>query len=666
VAIDLAGQATKFVTEKMEQAGAWVTEHYDKLSMAGHLLLDGLGMVPGFGAIADGLNAVWYLAEGNYTDAAMSAFAAIPGIGDAAAAAKLGKRASGLGKTFKAFDKAGDALSGVKSAASAIGKTVKTSGPAKQMMAAADTARAFVDKVPDGLKQVVARYGNEIEAGAEFSVGTVMELNAAYAQYGDDLTSEQIQQIVLGNALSTTVGYGIGKGINKAADRWLQSGGVDVPNGRTNGVDVDTPSTRSNGTKTVDTTPRTDLTTRPRSGSDAETISPTRTRAEAETSTHPTADGPSTSVDSSSARPKTQTPNVEPNPDVSLSRRDRALLNESSPKRGDQLSRQELDAERTVASRAERKQINEGDYVEQIDLLNDHEWKKKKDGTWCRHSDDPVCGLEGPDGDKVPEDELKNSMYQDADGGRRPPRDSPSNDSVNTNSNNALLSDSQTTQTATRRGDSSADQTPNTETNASTNERVNQNDSASKSDENPIRVVRQDNNFHSNVTEKNKLKSRLNESGDFVPANPNGSASPLEHVYGSQPAKDDSPYTSFMTDDGTIAKTYGSQEVELDLNRLKNDINSGNLEDVKILTPTEISGMIKEEINSISPINLDEPLSNGPGGIDQYISTLGLSKGKSNKLSRRLLAYFNTTRDGEYLSRGVIPQVYLNGPYPVK
>ena len=39
--------------------------------MGGHLLLDGLGMVPRFGAIADGLNAVWYLAEGNYTDAAI-------------------------------------------------------------------------------------------------------------------------------------------------------------------------------------------------------------------------------------------------------------------------------------------------------------------------------------------------------------------------------------------------------------------------------------------------------------------------------------------------------------------------------------------------------------------------------------------------------------------
>ena len=43
----------------MEQARAWVQKHYDKLSMAGHLMLDGLGMVPGFGANADGLYAVW-------------------------------------------------------------------------------------------------------------------------------------------------------------------------------------------------------------------------------------------------------------------------------------------------------------------------------------------------------------------------------------------------------------------------------------------------------------------------------------------------------------------------------------------------------------------------------------------------------------------------------
>lgn len=56
----------------------------------GHLALDALGFIPALGAVADGANAVWYAAEGNYVDAVFSAAAAVPGAGDAVAAARLG------------------------------------------------------------------------------------------------------------------------------------------------------------------------------------------------------------------------------------------------------------------------------------------------------------------------------------------------------------------------------------------------------------------------------------------------------------------------------------------------------------------------------------------------------------------------------------------------
>lgn len=64
----------------------------DNISTIGHTALDVAGLVPGLGEIADGINAVWYLAEGNYTDAALSAAGMIPFGGWGATAAKWGNR----------------------------------------------------------------------------------------------------------------------------------------------------------------------------------------------------------------------------------------------------------------------------------------------------------------------------------------------------------------------------------------------------------------------------------------------------------------------------------------------------------------------------------------------------------------------------------------------
>ncbi len=54
-----------------------------------HTALDVAGMVPFIGEIADGANALLYLAEGDYTNAALCAAAMIPGAGNAVTAAKI-------------------------------------------------------------------------------------------------------------------------------------------------------------------------------------------------------------------------------------------------------------------------------------------------------------------------------------------------------------------------------------------------------------------------------------------------------------------------------------------------------------------------------------------------------------------------------------------------
>ena len=59
-------------------------------NIIGHGVLDVVGLIPGVGEVADGINAGWYAAEGDYTNAALSAAAMIPFAGWGATATKVG------------------------------------------------------------------------------------------------------------------------------------------------------------------------------------------------------------------------------------------------------------------------------------------------------------------------------------------------------------------------------------------------------------------------------------------------------------------------------------------------------------------------------------------------------------------------------------------------
>lgn len=72
-------------------------ELLDGLQMA----LDAAGMFPGAGAIPDLLNACISACRGNWSDAGLSLFAAIPGIGDAAGAVKIAKNGAKIAKKTK-------------------------------------------------------------------------------------------------------------------------------------------------------------------------------------------------------------------------------------------------------------------------------------------------------------------------------------------------------------------------------------------------------------------------------------------------------------------------------------------------------------------------------------------------------------------------------------
>jgi hypothetical protein len=154
----------------------------------------------------------------------------------------------------------------------------------------------------------------------------------------------------------------------------------------------------------------------------------------------------------------------------------------------------------------------------------------------------------------------------------------------------------------------------------------------------------------------------------MVPADLNGTTSPLEHVYGSSPAKNTSPFTSLMTEEpGGVAKTYGAHEIEVDVARLQADIEAGKVSGVEIITPDQLQSMIRADIQAVKPgFDADAALAcRTPDAIREYIARQpGISRGAADKLLRRVVALSNTTRDGEYLIRGRIPRDYIKGPTP--
>jgi hypothetical protein len=84
----------------------------DALSVTGgaildgfQLALDGVGLVPGVGEIADGANALIYAGRGDYTNAALSGAAMVPFLGYGATGAKYGNKAH---KVYQAVDAAGN------------------------------------------------------------------------------------------------------------------------------------------------------------------------------------------------------------------------------------------------------------------------------------------------------------------------------------------------------------------------------------------------------------------------------------------------------------------------------------------------------------------------------------------------------------------------------
>ena len=91
--------------------GRKIYDNYDKFSDYGHMALDAVGMVPAVGAVADGINALWYGAEAiagredAAVNAGISAAAMIPGAGQGVTATKYAAKGYDKLNKFGKFKK---------------------------------------------------------------------------------------------------------------------------------------------------------------------------------------------------------------------------------------------------------------------------------------------------------------------------------------------------------------------------------------------------------------------------------------------------------------------------------------------------------------------------------------------------------------------------------
>ncbi|HET9953501.1 MAG TPA: hypothetical protein VFQ61_03300 [Polyangiaceae bacterium] len=136
-------------------------------------------------------------------------------------------------------------------------------------------------------------------------------------------------------------------------------------------------------------------------------------------------------------------------------------------------------------------------------------------------------------------------------------------------------------------------------------------------------------------------KSYIDEDGNIQPANPDGTTTPTQHVGGSEPSKSSSPYTSFKEEPGK-GKAFGDHTTEVDVARLKADIDSGKIKDVEIIDHDALMKLHDERV----------------AAAQQRYDASPTPK-NAERLARSQRDRANSARDGEMLIKGTIPSEYV-------
>jgi len=192
-----------------------------------------------------------------------------------------------------------------------------------------------------------------------------------------------------------------------------------------------------------------------------------------------------------------------------------------------------------------------------------------------------------------------------------------------------------------------------------------------------VRLVRQDNVPFQRILDVDKglVKSHFDPAVGMIPANPTGLTSAFDHVRGAQNVKlkSDSPFTSFAEATNDAHKVYGNFEFTLDAHRLGADIKAGRLAGVGILPARDLQQLIREQLDWTIRKQLDFGSLRADSSTQDVIRFLKENdvtlvgrggKDMGARIAHDVRALLNTTRDQEWLVKGVIPRAYLDGPNP--
>ncbi|WP_235181175.1 hypothetical protein [Pseudomonas syringae] len=153
--------------------------------------------------------------------------------------------------------------------------------------------------------------------------------------------------------------------------------------------------------------------------------------------------------------------------------------------------------------------------------------------------------------------------------------------------------------------------------------------------------MRSDNDFSATINGNGKPKAYINENGDLVPPNINGTGSVQTHVRGGN--SENSPYISVTDPIATSnPKNYGTDEIEIDVKRLQQDIDSGALPDTKFLTNQQVTAELQSKVDAARARYTRNPSENNSDSLINAERDLG-----------------NAKRDGECLIMGCVPADYI-------
>ena len=172
--------------------------------------LDIAGMIPAVGAVADLANAGIAAARGNYAEAGLSLVAAVPGIGQLAAAGKLGTKAE---KTVKYGAKA----------AKAIAKTDK----------AADVAK------------LAAKHGDKIKVAAKGEVAEGDWINAAHSAVGVFEVGKAVTTSRTVKAVKDSIGESLGDLGKNIKLKMMDKVEEVIPSGKNTGLELSNSKVKS-------------------------------------------------------------------------------------------------------------------------------------------------------------------------------------------------------------------------------------------------------------------------------------------------------------------------------------------------------------------------------------------------------------------------------------